>query len=277
MAEIQTTTTTIAPTSTSTSSTSTSSTSTSTSSTSTTSTTTKLIGPAGQMKLQILEYGTTREITVFNPGQNIISLETVSGSTDAFISIRERAPIMISFPSRVELNAFATALNNSIINGVTPFNLSNIRTGALALTTTSSTSTSTSSSTTSTTTGAGTSTTTTIAPTSTTTTLAVPTIQWSFTKAEGTSATFKLYKKIGGGAFIDVLTRYGTDSGTYSLGNTDEFKVQVITTADRNGFAELKQGATVLSTSSGLGSQITVAGISAATATVYTAVATAGL
>ena len=275
MAESLTTTTTIAPTSTSTStsSTSTSSTSTSTSSTSTTSTTTKLIGPAGQMKLQILEFGTTREITVFNPGQNIISLETVSGSTDAFISIRERAPIMISFPSRVELNAFATALNNSIINGVTPFNLSNIRTGALVPTT--STSTTSTSSTTSTTTLGG-STTTTLAL-STTTTLAVPTIQWSFTKAEGTSATFKLYKKIGGGAFIDVLTRYGTDSGTYSLGNTDQFKVQVITTADRNGFAELKQGATVLSTSSGLGSQITAAGISAVTATVYTAVATAGL
>ena len=71
---------------------------TSTSTTSTTSTTTKLIGPAGQMKLQIQEAGKTREITVFNPGQNIISLETVSGSTDVFISIRERAPVMISFP-----------------------------------------------------------------------------------------------------------------------------------------------------------------------------------
>ena len=260
-----TTSTTIAPTSTSTS---TSSTSTSTSSTSTTSTTTKLIGPAGQMKLQIQEFGTTREITVFNPGQNIISLETVSGSTDAFISIRERAPIMISFPSRVELNAFATALNNSIINGVTPFNLSNIRTGALVPTT--STSTTSTSSTTSTTTLGGTSTTT--LALSTTTTLAVPTIQWSFTKAEGTSATFKLYK----GSDV-VLTRYGTDSGTYySLVAGNTFKVQVITTADRNGVAEIKNGATVLETSSGLGSQITDP-LTAANATVYTATATAGL
>ena len=237
-------------------------------STSTTSTTTKLIGAAGQMKLQIQEAGKTREITVFNPGQNIISLETVSESTDVFISIRERAPVMISFPSRFELDAFATTLNNSIINGVTPFVLSNIRTGALITTTIPSATSPTSTSTTSTTTVAGTST--------TTTTIISPSIQWNFTKAEGTSATFKLYKKIGEGAFIDVLTRYGTDSGTYSLGNTDQFKVQVITTADRNGFAELKQGATVLSTSSGLGSQITT-NITVANGNAYTAVATAGL
>lgn len=236
---------------------------TTTSSTSTTSTTTKLIGPAGQMKLQIQEAGKTREITVFNPGQNIISLETVSGSTDVFISIRERAPVMISFPSRVELDAFAAALNNSIINGVTPFTLSNIRTGAL-LTTTTAPTTPTSTSTTSTTTVAG--------STTTTTTIISPSIQWSFTKAEGTSATFKLYK----GSDV-VLTRYGTDSGIYySIGAGDTFKVQVITTADRNGVAEIRNGATVLETSSGLGSQITDP-LTAAAATVYTAVATAGL
>ena len=226
----------------------------------TTTTTTKLIGPAGQMKLQIQEAGKTREITVFNPGQNIISLETVSGSTDAFISIRERAPVMISFPSRVELDAFAAALNSAIINGVTPFTLSNIRTGALVPTSTSTSTTSTSSTTT--TTFGGT----------TTTTLFSPSIQWSFTKAEGTSATFKLYK----GSDV-VLTRYGTDSGTYySIGAGDTFKVQVITTADRNGFAEIRNGATVLETSSGLGSQITDP-LTAAGSTVYTAVATAGL
>lgn len=226
----------------------------------TTTTTTKLIGPAGQMKLQIQEAGKTREITVFNPGQNIISLETVSGSTDAFISIRERAPVMISFPSRVELDAFAAALNSAIINGVTPFTLSNIRTGALVPTSTSTSTTSTSSTTT--TTFGGT----------TTTTLFSPSIQWSFTKAEGTSATFKLYK----GSDV-VLTRYGTDSGTYySIGAGDTFKVQVITTADRNGFAEIRNGATVLETSSGLGSQITDP-LTAAGSTVYTAVATAGI
>jgi hypothetical protein len=238
-------------------------------STSTTSTTTKLIGAAGQMKLQIQEYGKTREITVFNPGQNIISLETVSGSTDVFISIRERAPIMISFPSRFELDAFALLLNNSIINGVTPFTLSNIRTGAL-LTTTAAPTTPTSTSTTSTTTVAGTST--------TTTTIISPSIQWNFTKAEGTSATFRLYKSTDGGTnFTVVETRYGTDSGTYySIANTNQFKVQVITTADRNGVAEIRNGATVLATSSGLGSQITTA-VTAANATVYTAVATAGL
>ena len=226
----------------------------------TTTTTTKLIGPAGQMKLQIQEAGKTREITVFNPGQNIISLETVSGSTDAFISIRERAPVMISFPSRVELDAFAAALNSAIINGVTPFTLSNIRTGALVPTSTS-TSTTSKSSTTTTTVGG-----------TTTTTLFSPSIQWSFTKAEGTSATFKLYK----GSDV-VLTRYGTDSGTYySIGAGDTFKVQVITTADRNGVAEIRNGATVLETSSGLGSQITDP-LTAAGSTVYTAVATAGL
>jgi len=237
---------------------------TTTTSTSTTTTTTKLIGPAGQMKLQIQEYGKTREITVFNPGQNIISLETVSESTDAFISIRERAPVMISFPSRFELDAFAAALNSSIINGVTPFTLSNIRTGAL-LTTTAAPTTPTSTSTTSTTTAAG--------STTTTTTIISPSIQWSFTKAEGTSATFKLYK----GSDV-VLTRYGTDSGTYySLVAGNTFKVQVITTADRNGFAEIRNGATVLETSSGLGSQITDPPLTAANATVYTATATAGL
>jgi len=236
---------------------------TTTTSTSTTTTTTKLIGPAGQMKLQIQEYGKTREITVFNPGQNIISLETVSDSTDAFISIRERAPVMISFPSRVELNAFAAALNSSIINGVTPFTLSNITTG-VTLTTTSASTTPTSTSTTSTTTAAG--------STTTTTTIISPSIQWNFTKAEGTSATFKLYK----GSDV-VLTRYGTDSGTYySLVAGNTFKVQVITTADRNGVAEIKNGATVLETSSGLGSQITDP-LTAANATVYTATATAGL
>ena len=242
---------------------------TTTTSTSTTTTTTKLIGPAGQMKLQIQEYGKTREITVFNPGQNIISLETVSDSTDAFISIRERAPVMISFPSRVELNAFAAALNSSIINGVTPFTLSNITTG-VTLTTTSASTTPTSTSTTSTTTVAG--------STTTTTTIISPSIQWNFTKAEGTSATFKLYKSTdGGNNFTVVLTRYGTDSGTYySIANTNQFKVQVITTADRNGFAEIRNGATVLATSSGLGSQITTA-VTAANATVYTATATAGL
>lgn len=242
---------------------------TTTTSTSTTTTTTKLIGPAGQMKLQIQEYGKTREITVFNPGQNIISLETVSGSTDVFISIRERAPIMISFPSRFELDAFAAALNSSIINGVTPFTLSNIRTGAL-LTTTAAPTTPTSTSTTSTTTAAG--------STTTTTTIISPSIQWSFTKAEGTSATFRLYKSTDGGTnFTVVETRYGTDSGTYySIANTNQFKVQVITTADRNGVAEIRNGATVLATSSGLGSQITTA-VTAANATVYTAVATAGL
>ena len=234
-----------------------------TTSTSTTTTTTKLIGPAGQMKLQIQEYGKTREITVFNPGQNIISLETVSDSTDAFISIRERAPVMISFPSRVELNAFAAALNSSIINGVTPFTLSNITTG-VTLTTTAGSTTPTSTSTTSTTTAAG--------STTTTTTIISPSIQWNFTKAEGTSATFKLYK----GSDV-VLTRYGTDSGTYySLVAGNTFKVQVITTADRNGVAEIKNGATVLETSSGLGSQITDP-LTAANATVYTATATAGL
>jgi hypothetical protein len=239
-------------------------------STSTTSTTTKLIGAAGQMKLQIQEYGKTREITVFNPGQNIISLETVSGSTDAFISIRERAPVMISFPSRFELDAFALLLNNSIINGVTPFTLSNIRTGALITTTVPAATTPTSTSTTSTTTVAGTST--------TTTTIISPSIQWNFTKAEGTSATFRLYKSTDGGTnFTVVETRYGTDSGTYySIANTNQFKVQVITTADRNGVAEIRNGATVLATSSGLGSQITTA-VTAANATVYTAVATAGL
>ena len=236
---------------------------TTTTSTSTTTTTTKLIGPAGQMKLQIQEYGKTREITVFNPGQNIISLETVSDSTDAFISIRERAPVMISFPSRVELNAFAAALNSSIINGVTPFTLSNITTG-VTLTTTAGSTTPTSTSTTSTTTAAG--------STTTTTTIISPSIQWNFTKAEGTSATFKLYK----GSDV-VLTRYGTDSGTYySLVAGNTFKVQVITTADRNGVAEIKNGATVLETSSGLGSQITDP-LTAANATVYTATATAGL
>jgi hypothetical protein len=242
---------------------------TTTTSTSTTTTTTKLIGPAGQMKLQIQEYGKTREITVFNPGQNIISLETVSDSTDAFISIRERAPVMISFPSRVELNAFAAALNSSIINGVTPFNLSNITTG-VTLTTTAGSTTPTSTSTTSTTTAAG--------STTTTTTIISPSIQWNFTKAEGTSATFKLYKSTDAGAnFTVVLTRYGTDSGTYySIANANQFKVQVITTADRNGFAEIRNGATVLATSSGLGSQITTA-VTAANATVYTATATAGL
>ena len=237
--------------------------------TTTTSTTTKLIGPAGQMKLQIQEAGKTREITVFNPGQNIISLETVSGSTDVFISIRERAPVMISFPSRVELDAFASALNNSIINGVTPFTLSNIRTGAL-LTTTAAPTTPTSTSTTSTTTVAG--------STTTTTTIISPSIQWNFTKAEGTSATFKLYKSTDGGSnFTVVETRYGTSSGTYySIANANQFKVQVITTADRNGVAEIRNGDTVLATSSGLGSQITTA-ITAANATVYTATATAGL
>ena len=238
-------------------------------STSTTSTTTKLIGAAGQMKLQIQEAGKTREITVFNPGQNIISLETVSGSTDIFISIRERAPVMISFPSRFELDAFATTLNNSIINGVTPFVLSNIRTGAL-LTTTAAPTSPTSTSTTSTTTVAGTST--------TTTTIISPSIQWNFTKAEGTSATFKLYKSTDGGTnFTVVETRYGTSSGTYySIANANQFKVQVITTADRNGVAEIRNGATVLATSSGVGSQITTA-VTAANATVYTAIATAGL
>ena len=238
-------------------------------STSTTSTTTKLIGAAGQMKLQIQEAGKTREITVFNPGQNIISLETVSGSTDIFISIRERAPVMISFPSRFELDAFATTLNNSIINGVTPFVLSNIRTGAL-LTTTAAPTSPTSTSTTSTTTVAGTST--------TTTTIISPSIQWNFTKAEGTSATFKLYKSTDGGTnFTVVETRYGTSSGTYySIANANQFKVQVITTADRNGVAEIRNGATVLATSSGVGSQITTA-VTAANATVYTATATAGL
>lgn len=238
---------------------------TTTTSTSTTTTTTKLIGPAGQMKLQIQEYGKTREITVFNPGQNIISLETVSESTDVFISIRERAPIMISFPSRFELDAFAAALNSSIINGVTPFTLSNIRTGALLTTTTTAGSTTpTSTSTTSTTTAAG--------STTTTTTIISPSIQWNFTKTEGTSATFKLYKNN-----VVVETRYGTDSGTYySLVAGNTFKVQVITTADRNGFAEIRNGATVLATSSGLGSQITTA-VTAANATVYTATATAGL
>jgi len=255
---------------TTTSSTTTSSTSTTTTiaPTSTTSTTTKLIGAAGQMKLQIQEYGKTREITVFNPGQNIISLETVSGSTDAFISIRERAPVMVSFPSRFELDAFALLLNNSIINGVTPFTLSNIRTGAL-LTTTEAPPTSTTTSTTS----AGITTSTT-----STTTLFAPSIQWNFTKAEGTSATFRLYKSTDGGAnFTVVETRYGTDSGTYysvSAGNT--FKVQVITTADRNGVAEIRSGATVLSTSSGLGSQITGT-VTVAAGNAYTAVATAGL
>lgn len=238
-------------------------------STSTTSTTTKLIGAAGQMKLQIQEAGKTREITVFNPGQNIISLETVSGSTDIFISIRERAPVMISFPSRFELDAFATTLNNSIINGVTPFVLSNIRTGAL-LTTTAAPTTPTSTSTTSTTTVAG--------STTTTTTIISPSIQWNFTKAEGTSATFKLYKSTDGGTnFTVVETRYGTSSGTYySIANANQFKVQVITTADRNGVAEIRNGATVLATSSGVGSQITTA-VTAANATVYTATATAGL
>ena len=234
--------------------------------TSTTSTTTKLIGAAGQMKLQIQEYGKTREITVFNPGQNIISLETVSESTDVFISIRERAPIMISFPSRFELDAFAAALNSSIINGVTPFTLSNIRTGSLITTTTTAGSTTPTSTTTSTT-AAGSTTSTT-----STTTLSSPSIQWSFTKAEGTSATFKLYKND-----VVVETRYGTASGTYYsmvAGNT--FKVQVITTADRNGIAEIKNGDTVLSTRAGLGSQITSNGTSGA-ATVYTATATAGL
>ena len=254
MAAGSTTTTTIVPTSTTT---------TTIVPTSTTTTTTKLIGPAGQMKLQIQEYGKTREITVFNPGQNIISLETVSESTDAFISIRERAPVMISFPSRVELDAFAAALNSSIINGVTPFTLSNITTG-VTLTTTAGSTTPTSTSTTSTTTAAG--------STTTTTTIISPSIQWNFTKAEGTSATFKLYK----GSDV-VLTRYGTDSGTYySLVAGNTFKVQVITTADRNGFAEIRNGATVLETSSGLGSQITDP-LTAANATVYTAVATAGL
>ena len=242
---------------------------TTTTSTSTTTTTTKLIGPAGQMKLQIQEYGKTREITVFNPGQNIISLETVSDSTDAFISIRERAPVMISFPSRVELNAFAAALNSSIINGVTPFTLSNITTG-VTLTTTAGSTTPTSTSTTSTTTAAG--------STTTTTTIISPSIQWNFTKAEGTSATFKLYKSTDGGSnFTVVETRYGTSSGTYySIANANQFKVQVITTADRNGVAEIKNGATVLETSSGLGSQITDP-LTAANATVYTATATAGL
>jgi len=73
------------------------------------------------------------------------------------------------------------------------------------------------------------------------------------------------------------LTRYGTDSGTYySLVAGNTFKVQVITTADRNGVAEIRNGATVLSTSSGLGSQITGNGTSGNGA-VYTAVATACL
>ena len=256
MAEGSTTTTTLVPTSTTT---------TTIVPTSTTSTTTKLIGPAGQMKLQIQEYGKTREITVFNPGQNIISLETVSDSTDVFISIRERPPVMISFPSRFELDAFAAALNSSIINGVTPFTLSNIRTGTLITSTTTAAPTTPTSTTTSTT-AAG------ITSTTSTTTLSSPSIQWSFTKAEGTSATFKLYK----GSDV-VLTRYGTDSGTYySLVAGNTFKVQVITTADRNGFAEIRNGDTVLSTSSGLGSQITSNGTSGA-ATVYTATATAGL
>lgn len=237
------------------------------STTSTTSTTTKLIGPAGQMKLQIQEAGKTREITVFNPGQNIISLESVTGSTDAFISIREREPVMVSFPSRVELDDFAAALNSAIINGVTPFTLSNIRTGQLVSTT--STSTSTSTSTTSTTTKAGTTTST---STTSTTTLGSPSIQWSFTKAAGTSATFKLYKNNS-----VVLTKYGTESGSYySISTGDTFKVQVITTQDRNGVAEIKIGETVLETSSGLGSQITN-NVTAAAATVYTATATAGL
>ena len=230
--------------------------------TSTTTTTTKLIGAAGQMKLQILEAGQTREITVFNPGQNIISLETVSGSTDAFISIRERPPVMVSFPSRFELEAFALLLNNSIINGVTPFTLSNIRTGAL-LTTTAAPSTSTTTSTT----AAGTTTSTT-----STTTLFAPSIQWSFTKAENTSATFKLYKNN-----VVVETRYGTESGTYySIVAGDTLRVQVITTADRNGVAEIRSGSTVLATSSGLGSQITT-NITVALGNAYTATATAGL
>jgi hypothetical protein len=177
---------------------------------------------------------------------------------------------MISFPSRFELDAFALLLNNSIINGVTPFTLSNIRTGALITTTVPAATTPTSTSTTSTTTVAGTST--------TTTTIISPSIQWNFTKAEGTSATFRLYKSTDGGTnFTVVETRYGTDSGTYySIARTNQFKVQVITTADRNGVAEIRNGATVLATSSGLGSQITTA-VTAENATVYTAVATAGL
>jgi hypothetical protein len=103
----------------------------------------------------------------------------------------------------------------------------------------------------------------------------LPSIQWNFTKAENTSATFKLYKNN-----VVVETRYGTDSGTYySIVAGDTIRVQVITTADRNGVAEIRSGSTVLATSSGLGSQITSndPAITIANGNAYTATATAGL
>jgi len=103
----------------------------------------------------------------------------------------------------------------------------------------------------------------------------LPSIQWNFTKAENTSATFKLYKNN-----VVVETRYGTDSGIYySIVAGDTIRVQVITTADRNGVAEIRSGSTVLATSSGLGSQITSndPAITIANGNAYTATATAGL
>ena len=69
------------------------------------------------LKILINQSGTTREISVYNPGTNILSVDRSIDSTSLTLGILQLEPVEIQFPSITLLESFITDLEAALLSG----------------------------------------------------------------------------------------------------------------------------------------------------------------
>jgi hypothetical protein len=190
---------------------------------------------ASLIKLNLFSWGTTREITVFNPSTNIYFIDKVSDEIKALVGINglPDSPLEVVFPTLTDRDTFVSSLTAGMLSsysGTDPLVLDNGRdTGRSEQTTTTSTTAGPEITTTedpflTTTTTApsgstSTTTSTTAGPSTTTTTtftvITGPVLQWQYTDNNfSNNGTFKIYKNgilrkstmFSSSGYISVLT-----------------------------------------------------------------------
>ena len=69
------------------------------------------------LKILILENGTTREVSVYNPGTNVLSVNRAIDQPKLTLGILQLEPIEIQFPSITLLESFITDLEAALFSG----------------------------------------------------------------------------------------------------------------------------------------------------------------
>jgi hypothetical protein len=180
------------------------------------------------LKLNLSGWGTTRQLTVFNPATNVYYIDSVSDEIRALVGINglPESPLEIDFPTSTDRDTFITDLSAGLLStytGSPTLVLDNGRdTGRAEQTTT-------------TTTAAPAEITTTEAPAftttappggiTTTTTLAPPTLSWSYTDLSfNGTGTFKIFKN-----GIQALSRTTNGSGSITVRTNDIISASITT------------------------------------------------